>query len=103
MVIGHYSIVNMPLFYLIINGSQLSPLDAFPFSSLPPYAPTKPQSHAYIITHQRLLLPSVCMFDKFHLKFSFKSKVSSDTFKNKNECQLTSTFDSKMPPQFQII
>ena len=30
----------------------------------------------------------VCMFDKFHLTFNFKSKVSCD----KNECQLTSTF-----------
>ena len=38
---------------------------------------------------------SVCMFDKFHLTVNFKSKVSRDVFKNKNECQLTSTFPSK--------
>ena len=41
----------------------------------------------------------VCMFDKFHLTFDIKSKVSRDIFKNKNECQLTSTFSSKMSPQ----
>ena len=41
----------------------------------------------------------VCMFDKFHLKFNFKSKVSRDIFINKNEYQLTSTFSSKMSPQ----
>ena len=35
------------------------------------------------------------MLDKFHLTFNFKSKVSRDVFKNKNECQLTSTFSSK--------
>ena len=31
------------------------------------------------------------MFDKFHLTFNFKPKVSRDIFQNKNECQLTST------------
>ena len=41
----------------------------------------------------------VCMFDKFHLSFNFKSKVSRDVFKNKNECQLTSIFASQMSPQ----
>ena len=35
---------------------------------------------------------AVCMFDKFHLTFNFKSKVSRDVFKNKNECQSISTF-----------
>ena len=45
------------------------------------------------------LLLSVCMFDKFHLMFNFKSKVSHDIFKNKNECHLTSTSSSKMLPQ----
>ena len=45
---------------------------------------------------------SVSMFDKFHLMFNFKSKVSRDVFKNKNECQLTSTFYSKMSPQFWL-
>ena len=44
----------------------------------------------------------VSMFDKFHLTFNFKSKVSRDVFKNKNECQLTSTFYSKMSPQFWL-
>ena len=39
---------------------------------------------------------AMSMFDKFHLTFTFKSKVSSDVLKNKNECQLTSTFYSKM-------
>ena len=39
------------------------------------------------------------MFDKFHVTFNLKSKVSRDVFKNKNECQLTSTFYSKMSPQ----
>ena len=39
---------------------------------------------------------SVCMFDKFHLMLIFKSKVSHDVFKNKNECSLTSTSSSKM-------
>ena len=38
------------------------------------------------------------MFDKFHLSFNFKFKVSHDVFKNKNvsfqflECQLMSGF-----------
>ena len=42
------------------------------------------------------------MFDKFHLTFNFKSKVSRDVFRNKNECQLTSTFYSKLSPQFWL-
>ena len=42
----------------------------------------------------------MCMFDKFHVTFNLKTKVSRDVFKNKNECQLTSTFYSKMSPQF---
>ena len=41
----------------------------------------------------------MCMFDKFHLTFNFKSKVSRDVFNNKNECQLTSTSSSRMSPQ----
>ena len=45
---------------------------------------------------------SVSMFDRFHLTFHFKSKVSRDIFENKNECQLTSTLSSKMPPQFWL-
>ena len=48
------------------------------------------------------VLPTMPMFDKFHLMFNFKSKVSRDDFKNKNECQLTSTFYSKMSPQFWL-
>ena len=40
--------------------------------------------------HTKLGLRSVCMFDKFHLMFSFKSRVLRDVFKNKNERQLTS-------------
>jgi len=35
---------------------------------------------------------AMCMFDKFHLTFNFKSKVSRDVFKKENECQLISTF-----------
>jgi hypothetical protein len=42
----------------------------------------------------------VCMFDKFHVTCNPKSKVSRDVFKNKIECQLTSTFYSKMSPQY---
>ena len=42
------------------------------------------------------------IIDKFHLTFNVKSKVSHDNFKNKNECQLTYTFYSKMSPQFWI-
>ena len=40
------------------------------------------------------------MFDKFHVTLNLKSKVSRDIFKIKIECQLTSTFYSKMSPQF---
>ena len=43
------------------------------------------------------------MFDKFHITFNFKSKVSCDVFKNKTKCQSTCTFDSRMPPQLWII
>jgi hypothetical protein len=38
---------------------------------------------------------AMCMFDKFHVTCNPKSKVSRDVFKNKIECQLTSTFYSK--------
>ena len=41
----------------------------------------------------------VCVFDKFHLTFNFRFKVSRDVFKNNNECQLTSKFSSKISPQ----
>jgi hypothetical protein len=34
----------------------------------------------------------VCMFDKIHLPLNFKSKVSRDDLRNKNECRLTSAF-----------
>ena len=34
----------------------------------------------------------MCMFDKFHLTFNFKSKLSRDVFINTNECQLTPSF-----------
>ena len=37
----------------------------------------------------------MCVFDKFHLSSNFKSRVSRDVFKNKNEYQLTSTFSFK--------
>ena len=47
-------------------------------------------------------LHPVSMFDKFHLTFNFKSKVSRDVLINKNECQLTSTFYSKMSSQFWL-
>ena len=43
---------------------------------------------------------TMSMFDKFHLTFNFKSKASRDVFKNKSERQLTSTFYSKMSPQY---
>jgi len=43
------------------------------------------------------------MFDKFHLMFNLKPKVSHDVFKNKNECQLTSTFPSKISPQCHML
>jgi len=52
-----------------------------------------------IITPISIVVQSMCMFDKFHLTFNFKSKVSHDVLKNKNECQLTSTFLPKMWPQ----
>ena len=39
---------------------------------------------------------SVCIFEKFHLTFNLKSKVSRDVFMNKSEFQLTSTFYSSM-------
>ena len=42
------------------------------------------------------------MFDKFHLTFNSKSEVSRDVFQNKNKCQLTYTFNSKMSPQFWV-
>ena len=43
---------------------------------------------------------NVHMFDKFHLTFNFKSKVSSVKVSNIiNECQSTPTFSSKMSPQ----
>jgi hypothetical protein len=48
----------------------------------------------------RSVLVAVCMFDKFHVTCNPKSKVSRDVFKNKIECQLTSTFYSKMSPQY---
>ena len=34
--------------------------------------------------------------------FNFKFKMSRDIIKNKNECQLTSTFSSKMSPQYHM-
>jgi hypothetical protein len=51
------------------------------------------------IASQQYHLQPVCMFDKFHLTFNFISKVSRDVFKNKNECQSTSTFSSKISLQ----
>ena len=49
-----------------------------------------------------LILLAVCMFDNFRLMLNFKSKVLRDVVKNKNECQLTSTFYFKMSPQFWV-
>ena len=46
-----------------------------------------------------MYIQPVCMFDKSHLTFNFKSKVSRDAFKNNNECLLTSIFSSKTSPQ----
>ena len=48
-------------------------------------------------------LGAVCMFNKFHLTFKFKSKVPCDVFKNKNECQLTHNFFFKLSSQFWVI
>ena len=45
-----------------------------------------------------LLLQCVCLTN-FIWTFNFESKVSHDIFRNKNECQLSSTFHSKMSPQ----
>ena len=42
------------------------------------------------------------MFDKFYLTFNYKSKVSRDVFRNKNECQLTSTFIPKCHLNFGL-
>ena len=41
---------------------------------------------------------------QFHLTFNFKSKVSSDVFKNKNKCQSTSTstFFLRITPQYHM-
>ena len=47
-------------------------------------------------------LHPVSMFDTFHLTLNFNSKVSCNFFLNKNECQLTSTFYSKMSPQLWL-
>ena len=44
----------------------------------------------------------MCMFDKLHLTFNFKSKVSREVFQNNNEWQLTYPFWTKMPPQFWV-
>ena len=44
-------------------------------------------------------LQTVCIFDKFHHTFNFKSKVSRDVFNNRNEYQLTSTIFSKLSSQ----
>ena len=49
-----------------------------------------------------LHMRAMFMFAKFHLTFNSKSKVSCDVFKNKNECQLTYTFNSQMSPQFWV-
>ena len=46
--------------------------------------------------------PPMCIFDNFHFTFNFKSKVSDDFFKNKNECQLTYTIYPKMSPQIWV-
>ena len=44
----------------------------------------------------------MCMFDKLHLTFNFKSRVSREVFQNNNEWQLTCPFWTKMPPQFWV-
>ena len=49
-----------------------------------------------------IIVSSVCMFDKFHLTFNFKFKVSHDVFKNKKKYQLTYTFYPKISPQFWV-
>ena len=45
----------------------------------------------------------MCMFVKLYLTFNFKSKVSHDVFKNKNECQLTSIFSSTISLQCYML
>ena len=45
---------------------------------------------------------AMCMFDKFYLTFSFKSKVSRDVFEKKTKCGSPCTFDSKMSPQLRV-
>ena len=42
---------------------------------------------------------AVYMFENFHPTFNFKSKVSGDVYKNKNDCQLISTFSSRILPR----
>ena len=37
-----------------------------------------------VMISKYIRVPPVCMFDKFHLTFNFKSKVSRDVFKNGN-------------------
>ena len=62
----------------------------------------KLQHQAITITMPDVRTPppqAVCMFGNFYLTFNFKSKVSCDVFKNKNECRLTSTFFSKILSQ----
>ena len=44
----------------------------------------------------------VCMFDIFHLTFTFNPKCHVTFSKNKNKCHLTSTFSFKMPPPCYI-
>ena len=46
---------------------------------------------------------ALCVFDKFHLTFNFKSEVLRDVFKNKNECQLTCAIYSRMSSQLWVI
>ena len=49
------------------------------------------------------LFKAVYMFDNFHMKFNFKSKVSLDVLKNAIKYEMTSTFSSKMLPQRHML
>ena len=60
-----------------------------------------------VCLNYNLPILSVCMFDKFHLMFNFKSKVSRDVFKNKNERQqcvcLTNFIWRSIQFQFRVL
>ena len=75
----------------------------------PPLEALSIQMFLFILEKSKIFLLAIgrsyrpmCIFDKFYLTFNFKSRVSHDVFKNKNECQLTCTLYSKLSPQFWV-